>query len=328
MIAKKFRNSIYFIFLIISFSNASFAQQDLTEVIEFGNNPGRLRMFSYIPKQKNASSSLVVILHGCNQQAADIAELTGWNKIAEETNCVLIYPQQRAVNNPSHCFRWFSEHQNQRDSGEVASIFSMIKHTVQKQNIDPERIFISGFSAGAAMSVSMISVYPELFSAAAVFAGGPYGLAKNIGQSANLMTGRMLANDSVLYTSLRQQNLGYNGTYPSLYTYHGTHDPIVNYKNAKMLNQQWALLQKCDTSALEVQNSFQGNEMIDVLTCYDSNGKIKLRHYRLNKVKHQVPISAQEGGKTGLFTINKGFHSTKQVAIDFGLYELQKDTVK
>jgi len=320
------KNHINFLLCCLTiFLNQLGAQQKLEEIIDFGYNPGRLRMFNYVPNEPISNAPLIIILHGCSQQAQDIAELTGWNKIADETKSILIYPQQRAVNNPSHCFRWFSEHQNKRNNGEVASIHAMVRHMIQKGSIDTSRIFITGFSAGAAMSVSMLVNYPELFSAGAAFAGGAFGLINNLGQSADLMTARIMTNDSLLLNGIKKSNHPYKTKYPTLFTYHGTADPVVNYKNAGILHQQWALLHDCDTSTMTVNTAFQGNEFVDTFTCYNLEEQIVFRHYRLNGGKHQVPIITEQGGKTGIFTINKGFHSTKQVAIDFGLYELQKE---
>ena len=42
----------------------------LTEVHGFGSNPGRLRMFKYVPAQPERA--LVVVLHGCTQSARSL----------------------------------------------------------------------------------------------------------------------------------------------------------------------------------------------------------------------------------------------------------------
>ena len=56
----------------------------LTEVEKFGNNPGHLRMFIHAGKNANANTKpLVVVLHGCGQTASEVAQLTGWNKLAD-----------------------------------------------------------------------------------------------------------------------------------------------------------------------------------------------------------------------------------------------------
>ncbi len=56
------------------------SQSALTEVENFGSNPGNLQMFQYQPKGLQENIPLVVVLHGCIQKAEEIAQLTGWNK--------------------------------------------------------------------------------------------------------------------------------------------------------------------------------------------------------------------------------------------------------
>src|SRR4029453_19052948 len=46
------------------------AQSHLREVKDFGSNPGALRMFTYVPERLVSSPALVVVLHGCTQNAA------------------------------------------------------------------------------------------------------------------------------------------------------------------------------------------------------------------------------------------------------------------
>jgi poly(3-hydroxybutyrate) depolymerase len=46
-------------------------------------------------------------------------------------------------------------------------------------NIDPERITVSGISSGAHMAQQLHVAYSDLFSGAAILAGGPYGCAEN-----------------------------------------------------------------------------------------------------------------------------------------------------
>ena len=42
----------------------------LTEIADFGANPGALRMFVHMPARLPKTAPLVVILHGCGQTAA------------------------------------------------------------------------------------------------------------------------------------------------------------------------------------------------------------------------------------------------------------------
>ena len=63
----------------------------LSEVSNFGSNPGRLKMFKYVPARLHQPAPLVVVLHGCNQSASYF-ERSGWAKYADENGFVLLVP--------------------------------------------------------------------------------------------------------------------------------------------------------------------------------------------------------------------------------------------
>ena len=45
-------------------------------------------------------------------------------------------------------------------------------------DIDTQRIFVTGLSAGGAMTSVMLAIYPEVFAAGAIIAGLPFGVAR------------------------------------------------------------------------------------------------------------------------------------------------------
>ena len=59
----------------------------------------------------------------------------------------------------------------------------MIETMVMDNRIDPSRVFITGLSAGGAMTSVMLACYPEVFAAGAIIAGLPYGAATNVQQA-------------------------------------------------------------------------------------------------------------------------------------------------
>ena len=61
--------------------------------------------------------------------------------------------------------------------GEAASIAAMVSHAVRANDLDADRVFVTGLSAGGAMAAAMLAVYPEVFAGGAVIAGIPYGVA-------------------------------------------------------------------------------------------------------------------------------------------------------
>lgn len=75
----------------------------LVEIQGFGDNPGNLNGYYYAPQGLPADAPLVVVLHGCAQDAAGIARLSGWNRLAETYGFAVLYPQQKRANNLNNC---------------------------------------------------------------------------------------------------------------------------------------------------------------------------------------------------------------------------------
>jgi poly(hydroxyalkanoate) depolymerase family esterase len=149
------------------------------EVSGFGSNPGNLRMFEFIPDGLPPSAPLVVVMHGCTQDAATFANETGWTQLADKFGFALALPQQTQLNNPSNCFRWFDANHNRRDQGEPLSIKQMVDKMKLIHSIDPKRVYVTGLSAGGAMTSVMLATYPDVFAGGGINAGLPYGCANN-----------------------------------------------------------------------------------------------------------------------------------------------------
>src|SRR5262249_9541068 len=131
----------------------------------FGSNPGNLRMFSYVPVMLQHPRALVVVLHGCGQTATGYDVGAGWSTLAKHYGFALLMPEQQASNNANGCFNWFNPEDIARERGEACSIRQMIARMAGDHGIDPHRIFITGLSAGGAMTSVMLANYPELFAA-------------------------------------------------------------------------------------------------------------------------------------------------------------------
>ena len=56
----------------------------------------------------------------------------------------------------------------------------MIARMAADHKIDSSRIYVTGLSAGGAMTSVMLATYPEVFAGGATIAGLPYGIASNV----------------------------------------------------------------------------------------------------------------------------------------------------
>lgn len=310
-------------FFVITFS--SYAQKDaLTEVESFGANPGNLKLYYHSPVKPGPEKiPMVVALHGCGETAKGFSKLTGWNKLSDLHNFMVLYPQQKAGNNPNGCFNWFNEDDIEKGKGECYSIYEMIIYMQQHFPVDTSRIYITGVSAGGAMTMVMAVTYPALFQRATVYAGGAYKIALNTLDAGKAMLGNQHPDMKELTELARQQNPGYQGKYPPLTVYQGLTDPVVNYRNAAYIINQWAGLNDADTIPDKFESGYAGVKDMSRMEYADSAGNIIITYYEIAHLTHKLMIvpgyKNNEGGKLGVNGINKNYHSTYYIAKEFGI---------
>jgi poly(hydroxyalkanoate) depolymerase family esterase len=301
------------------------AQQVLSEVEYFGTNPGNLSMYVYSPESipKNEKKALVVVLHGCSQSAQLVSEQSGWNKLAETYGFRVLYPQQKASNNPSMCYNWYRGADIDRDKGECASIKQMIDEFEKNYNVDSSRIFITGLSAGAAMGVVMMAVYPGTFNAGAIFAGGAYKSAVNVLSTTSAMMGWVNRSPKEWGDLVRDANPAFKGQFPKIFIYQGKRDLVVNHKNAWEMVEQWTNVHAVDTLADDTLNDFANNTNIKRYIYKNDLNEEVVTHYEVKNIGHALMINPgncrDEGGKMVPFSVDEDFFSTYWTAIDFGL---------
>lgn len=277
----------------------------------FGSNPGNLLAWEYVPETLKAGAPLVVVLHGCTQTAADYDSGSGWSDLADRHGFALLFPEQQRTNNPNLCFNWFTPAHTTRGHGEVLSISQMVAAVTAAHSIDRGRIFITGLSAGGAMTAAMLATYPDVFRGGAIIAGLPYGTATSIPEAFDRMRGYGLQESSILADHVRRAS-GHKGPWPTVSIWHGTADSTVDPINMEALIAQWHCIHNINetpTTALTGGHT--------VRRWNNPEGVAVIEAHAITGMAHGTPIDPSgidRIGRAQPFILDVGISSTWHIA--------------
>jgi poly(hydroxyalkanoate) depolymerase family esterase len=295
----------------------------LDAVTGFGTNPGNLAMYRYAPAGMPAKAPIVVALHGCTQSAAAFSSV-GLNALADQYKFYVVYPQQNAANNPVSCFDWWGAYNNPsdktnitRDKGEDLSIKQMVDKTAADFSTDPSRVFVIGFSAGAAMAAVLLATYPDVFAAGAIDAGVPYDCPSTTNSDVFtcMSPGKTLA-ASDWGQRVTSAFAGYAGKYPRVSIWQGTADHTVATANRVELVKQW-------TDVHGLTSMPTQTDMVDGYphaVYADANHVVQVESYDITGMDHGVAVDPAHGcGTAGAYVIDKGICSVHHMLDFFGV---------
>lgn len=103
----------------------------------------------------NHKVPLVMFLHGGSDNPAEAAQMSRFHEIGEKEGFITVYPW--GTNRAS----WNSDC-NPDDADDDAYLLALVRHMIDKYPVDASRIYVSGFSNGAAQAQVFAMLHPEL----------------------------------------------------------------------------------------------------------------------------------------------------------------------
>lgn len=221
------------------------------------------RMFYdlYVPSGKAVEPlPLVVMLHGCQQTAADFAAATRLNELAERKGFAVLYPQQSSTSDRNRCWHWYKR-STQQGQGDVALVAAMVRQIQVKNRFDVSRTYVAGLSAGAGLAALLALNHPDLIAAVGLHSAPVFGTADSAISGFSVMQRGSTSHSAAAHRLLAADTgLAHKGGLPAMLI-HGDHDAVVRCVNLNQLEQQFRIINAgAITQPTPVRKSYPGRE--------------------------------------------------------------------
>lgn len=225
---------------------------------------------------------LVVMLHGCHQDSALFAQGSQMNVVAQRNGFVVLYPQQSRRYHMTNCWRWH-DLADTHGMAEAHSIMKIIQSTIMMHRLDPNKVFVVGLSAGAAMAGTLAATFPSQFAGLAMHSGPVLGRAYDTQTAVKTMQDGQLDSDQALakYMSIfappkRQQM-------PTIII-QGEKDKVVHRRNATELVKQFLHFNQLPINSLAKTSYFFQNTKKEYSQSIYRDGRKRMME--LIRIKH------------------------------------------
>jgi poly(hydroxyalkanoate) depolymerase family esterase len=251
----------------------------------------------FVPTKAATPTPLLVMLHGCTQTADAFADATQMDALAEKEGFVVAYPEQSPDTIATRCFRWYEPAHQARGAGEPMELADAADAVGKAHGVDPERVYVAGLSAGAAMSVVLGATYPDRFTAIGVVAGVEYKGATSFSEA--FSTSSNGGPDPDMQGVLAHTAMGSLARVVPTFVVHGTSDSVLAKVNGDQVTAQWRRTNTLvlGDGAIEPVASVKGElgySFTRMVHRNKANGASVIEYYVVDNLGHAWP-----GGKDG-----------------------------
>ena len=237
----------------------------------------RFRLYRPPGVQFGERLPLMVMLHGCGQNAKSFATSTRMNRIAARERFLVLYPEQERLANPQGCWNWFNTPHGRAD-GELALIMSAIDQVCLLHPADRSRVAVAGLSSGASMAALLVTRHPERFKALVMHSGIPPGTAHSTLSAWRAMNGRHAS------LPLPATAAAMADSWPPLMVIHGDADTVVAASNAQAAVQMWA--EAAGARAGKARTLQRGKRYASQVTGYTRRGSLVATLVEVGQLGH------------------------------------------
>ena len=198
---------------------------------------------------------LVMVLHGCRQNSADIRRISNFDAIADREGFIAVYPFVTGYSGMRlrNCWGWWLNSEIRPGAGEVEDLWQIVEQVGEEVRVDARRIHIAGLSSGGGMAVAAMVVHRARIASGAAVAGVPYSetpLAVSYGSR-----GRAAFKPTEDLVSAMKSVMGENGRPSPILIVHSREDPTVDIQAARNIRDSWAECFGIDTARPASQSS-------------------------------------------------------------------------
>lgn len=229
--------------LLAGCGDSSGVAPDTNAVIHYANAFGTYRGLVYVPGSVNPDTPapLVVVLHGANTTAEQQRAANLFDPLAARERFIVLYPDNETDGalgeHLLQAWHFYDPLEMVRGVGDPQAIADLTQQVMAGWNVDPERVYVVGMSAGGWETSIMGATYPDLYAAIGIVEGGAYGIGL---LGLNQPLGSELTPPAVLALAAFTA-MGPNARIVPVINFQGAQDPAATPASGANAIQQWLM---------------------------------------------------------------------------------------